>query len=134
MLAKIFSWPITIIGWFFKGPLSRVLDTVDSKIENETERQAIRLKAIEAFAQAQVAMMNGPGRWLLYIFAVPLGAYYASVIGYSMLLCRGCAYPQTWTIAALPPPLDQWSWAIVCSFFGYGAALAGVGMFKSKGN
>lgn len=30
----------------------------------------------------------------------------------------GCAYPQDWTIAALPPPLDEWAGAIIIAIFG----------------
>jgi len=37
---------------------------------------------------------------------------------YSVLWCADCAYPQPWTIAALPPPLDAWAGAIVLSIFG----------------
>jgi hypothetical protein len=36
---------------------------------------------------------------------------------YSVLFCKGCIFPQTWTVAALPPPLDQWMGAIVGSLF-----------------
>lgn len=123
-----------MIGWIIKllggGILDRVFETINKATDSETERQKAKLEALQAFAQAQAAMMAGPGRWLLYIYAVPLGLYYAAVIGYSAFFCRGCAYPQTWTIAALPAPLDQWSWAIICSFFGYGAALQ---IFTRKG-
>lgn len=112
------------------NPLSRILDTIDRTTDAGTEREKARLTAIQSFAQSQIAMMAGPGRWLLALFIVPLGAWFASVTIYSMLFCAGCVFPQSWTIAALPPPLDQWSGWIIMALFGYGAALSGAGMFK----
>lgn len=120
----------SIIGWFFRGPLSRVLDTIDKKTDAGVERDKARLTAIQSFAQTQASMMNGPGRWLLALFIVPLGAWFTSVIVYSMLFCAGCAFPQDFTIAALPRPLDEWSGWIIVSLFGYGAAIQGAGIFR----
>ena len=125
-----FSFILKAAGWLFRGPLSRVLDTIDNRSDNETDRQEARLEAIKSFAQTQAAMINGPGRWLLALFIVPTGAWYTSVVVYSMLFCAGCAFPQDWTIARLPEPLGEWGGWIVMSMFGYGAALAGAGMFK----
>lgn len=112
------------------SPLSRILDTIDKRTDAGVEREKARLEAIQAFAQTQATMMAGPGRWLMALFIVPLGAWFASVTVYSMLFCAGCVFPQQWTIAALPKPLDEWSGWIIMALFGYGAALSGAGMFK----
>jgi hypothetical protein len=61
---------------------------------------------------------------------VPLGVYFAAIIVYSMLWGRGCAFPQNWSIAALPPPLNEWSGWIVMSMFAYGGAVSAAGIFK----
>ena len=58
------------------------------------------------------------GFWLMLIFAVPLACWFGAVIVYSIFWCAGCAYPQDWTIAALPPPLDDWAGGIIVSIFG----------------
>lgn len=105
------------------SPLSRILRTVDAKIESETERKRIKADLVAKAAEQQTAMLNGPGRWLHALFIVPLGLWFASVCIYSMLFCRDCVYPVGFTIAALPKPLDEWSWLIVTSLFVYGAAL-----------
>jgi len=106
------------------SPLSRILRTVDAKIESETERKRIKADLVAKAAEQQTAMLNGPGRWLHALFIVPLGLWFASVLIYSLLLCKGCVYPVDWTIAALPKPLDEWAGWIVMSMFGYGVALA----------
>ena len=116
----------SIVGMFFKGPLGRILDTVDRSANNETEREKARLTAIQKFADTQVSMMNGPGKWLLLFFIAPLGFWFSAVCVYSVLWCKGCAYPQAWTIAALPPPLDAWAGAIISALFAGGFAVQAV--------
>ena len=106
------------------SPLSRILRTVDAKIENKTERQRVKADLVAKAAEQQTAMLSGPGKWLHALFIVPLGLWFASVCIYSMLFCRDCVLPQAWTVAALPQPLYEWSGWIVMSMFGYGVALA----------
>lgn len=113
-------------GWLFSSALGRVLKSVDQRGLNAVETERIKSEIVMEAARQQTAQFNGPGRWLHALFIVPLGAWFTSVIVYSMLFCRGCAFPQDWTIAALPPPLDQWSGIIICSLFGYGAFVAGM--------
>jgi hypothetical protein len=105
------------------NPLSKVLGTINRSIDNETEREKARLAAIVEFSKAQADMLNGPGKWLLALFIVPLGFWFSAVCIYSVFWCAGCAFPMDWTIAALPKPLDEWSGWIVMSLFGYGTAL-----------
>lgn len=107
----------TLLKWLGGGPLSRILDTVDHKIDNETERERVKADVVKAYASAQVAVLTGRGWWFPLFFVAPLGLWFAAVCIYSILWCAGCAYPQAWTIAALPSPLDEWSGAIVGSLF-----------------
>lgn len=109
----------TILGWLTGGTLDRVLDTIDSKFDNETERERIRAEVVTEYARTQAQMLNGNRFWfwLLLIFIAPLGFWWAAVCVYSVLWCAGCAFPQSWSIAALPAPLDEWGAAIVGSLF-----------------
>lgn len=111
MLGKIF-------GWLTGGVLDRVLDTVDRRIDAQTDREAIKGEILKEYYRTRADFMRAGGFWLMLGFAVPLMAYYGAVVAYSVLWCARCAFPQPWTIAALPPPLDEWSWVIVTSIFG----------------
>jgi len=108
---------MSILGWLASGPLDRIFKTIDTSIDNETKREDIKTRAVESYLSAQVAIMTGRGWWFPLLFLVPAGLWFASVCLYSVLFCRGCIFPQTWTVAALPPPLDQWMGAIVGSLF-----------------
>jgi len=108
---------LTIIGWFFKGPLGRILDTVDRKFDNDTERERIKAEVVTQYLSAQVAVLTGRGWWFPLLFLVPAGLWFSAVCLYSILWCRGCVFPQDWSVAALPPPLNDWMGAIVGSLF-----------------
>lgn len=107
----------TILGWLTSGPLDRIFKTVDHSIDNETERQRIKGDLAKAYLSAQVSLLTGRGWWFPLLFLVPAGLWFGSVCLYSMLWCQRCIYPQAWSIAALPPPLDEWMGWIVGSLF-----------------
>lgn len=107
-----------IIGWFLNGPLDRIFKTIDNSVNNETTREQIKTDAVKSYLSAQVAILTGKGWWFPLFFVVPSGFWFASVCVYSVLWCKACAFPQPWTIAALPPPLDGWvGGAIIGSLF-----------------
>ena len=103
---------------FTGGALSRVLDTVDRKTDAGTDRNRIKGDIIQEYYRTRADWMRAGGFWLMLGFAVPLMFWFAAVCVYSVFWCAGCAYPQTWTIAALPPPLDEWSGMMIMSVFG----------------
>lgn len=106
-----------ILGWLTGSTLDRLLSSVDRKIADGTDRARIHAGIVEQYAKAQVAVLAGRGWWFPLFFIVPLGIWFSAVCLYSVLFCAGCAFPQTWTIAALPAPLDEWAGAIVGSLF-----------------
>lgn len=107
----------TLLGWLASGPLDRIFKTVDHSIDNETERQRIKTQAVESYLSAQVSILTGRGWWFPLLFLAPAGFWFGSVCIYSVLFCQRCALPQSWSIAALPPPLDEWMGIIVGSLF-----------------
>ena len=107
----------TILSFFLGGPLDRIFKTIDNSVNNETTREQIKTDAVKSYMSAQVAILTGKGWWFPLLFLVPAGFWFAAVCVYSVLWCKGCAFPQTWTIATLPSPLDQWMGAIVGSLF-----------------
>lgn len=106
-----------IVGWFASLPFKRALATIDAVTENETERQRIRADVIKHGMEQRVSMAGFLGPWFMAVFVFPLGLHWASVNLYSIFWCADCAYPQSWTIAALPPPMDEWSGWIVMGIF-----------------
>jgi len=108
------KWLIKLLGG---GLLDRVLDTVDKKVRSETDREKIKGDIIKEAYRTRADWMRAGGFWLMLGFAAPLMFWFAAVLFYSVFWCAGCAYPQSWTIAALPAPLDQWAGWIVVSIF-----------------
>ena len=106
-----------VFGWLTGSTLDRILKSVDSKFDNDTERQRIHASVVEEYAKAQVALLSGRGWWFPLLFIAPLGFWFAAVCIYSVMWCANCAFPQPWSIAALPRPLDEWAGAIIGSLF-----------------
>lgn len=118
-------------GWLLKGPFGRIMDSIDHKIDNKTERERIKADVLAEYLKGQARVMTGPGWWFPLFFVVPLGLYWLAVVVYSVLWCQGCAFPQEWTIAALPKPLDEWAGWIIATYFSGRVGLSMVGgMFK----
>lgn len=118
----------TLLGWLTGGALDRILKSVDHKIDNQTERERIKTRAVERYVEAQAGLLSsGPWAWFALFFIAPLGLWFTSICLYSMLWCANCAFPQEWSIAALPPPLDEWAGVIIGSLFiaRYGERLLG---------
>jgi hypothetical protein len=105
------------LGWLTGGTLDRILSSVDNKISNDTTREAVKADLVADYMKVQVAILTGRGWWFPLFFIAPLGMWFASVCIYSMLFCARCAFPQSWSIAALPAPLDEWSGIIIGSLF-----------------
>lgn len=107
-----------LLGWLTGGVLDRLLATVDRTVAAQTDREALKRDLIVEHYRTRADWMRAGGFWLMLGFAVPLMLWWAAVLVYSVLWCAGCAYPQDWTIAALPAPLDEWAGMIVMAIFG----------------
>lgn len=100
------------------GVFDRVMDTVDRRIEVEENRDKIKGDLLREHLRTRGDFMRAGGFWLMLLFAVPLAGWFFAVVIYSIFWCQLCAFPQPWSIAALPPPLDQWAGGIIVSIFG----------------
>lgn len=106
-----------VLQWLAGGALDRVLSTVDTKIKSDVDKEKLKAEIIKVHYETRGDWMRSGGLWLMVMFAAPLALWWCAVIVYSILWCQGCAYPQDWSIAALPSPLDEWSWVIVTAIF-----------------
>ena len=106
-----------ILGWLTSGPLDRIFATVDKQIAATTDREKLKSDLASEYVRAQAGMANSRQWFFPLFFLAPAGFWFAAVCVYSVLWCRGCAYPQDWTIAALPHPLSEWMGWIVSSLF-----------------
>ena len=108
----------TILGWLTGGVLDRALSTVDKYVAAQTDREAIKAEIVRAHLTTRADFMRAGGFTLMLLFALPLAFWHGAVAVYSVFWCAGCAFPQPWTIAALPAPLDEWAGIIIVSIFG----------------
>lgn len=111
----------TILKWLTGGFLDRALGTVDKYVESQTDREKIKADVVQSYYATRASWLQAGGFWLLLLFAVPVALWFGSVVIYSMLWCAGCAFPQDWTIASLPHPLNEWAgWVIISCIGGAG--------------
>jgi hypothetical protein len=113
-----------LLSLLLGNPLDRILKSVDNSMDNATERERIKADTVKAFTAAKVSVLTGPGWWFPLFFIVPLGVWFSSVCIYSVLWCSTCAFPQTWSVAALPKPLDEWAGMIVGAMFIGGSGMS----------
>jgi hypothetical protein len=111
-----------ILSWLTNGTLDRILDTVDHKIDNETQRQDIRARAITRFAEIEAegraAAMQHAWFWRVWaLFAGSLGLWWAAVMLDTALPFISLSIPD------LPPSVRPWADTIITSIFGSGAAV-----------
>lgn len=109
-------------GWLTSGFLDRALGSVDKYVQSTTDKERIKADVVQSYYGNRAAWMQAGGFWLLLLFAIPTGVHYASVVIYSILWCRDCAYPVSWTIAALPGDMKEWEgWIVLACIGGAGA-------------
>ncbi|MEX3008757.1 hypothetical protein [Hoeflea sp. TYP-13] len=123
MLALLSKGGTALLGWLTGGTLDRILDSVDHKVDNETERERIKADIIKTHMQAQASLLVSRTWWFQLFFVIPLGIWFAAVVADSL-------FHFTWNVAALPPPLDTWAGWIVSSLFLVDGGKAIIGRFR----
>jgi hypothetical protein len=115
-----------LVGFVLKIASSGVLDKVlahlraeaDSEVEREKVTAGVAIAEINAELarrQAQRDVLLAEQGWRVTAmmrpaFAYPLAVYYAAVIADSLFQFR-------WNVAALPPPIGDWSGWIISAIF-----------------
>ncbi len=108
-----------VLRWLTGGALDRALGTVDRYIESQTDREKIKGDLLKAHLTTRADWLRAGGFWLLAAFAAPVWLHFGAVVAYSIFWCRSCAFPQDWTIAALPGAMQQWEgWILLASIGG----------------
>lgn len=108
----------TILGWLTGGFLDRALSTVDKHIAAQTDRDKIKADVAREYIRARPSWLQAGGFWLVLFGGLPFAFHAAAVNVYSVFWCAGCAYPKPWTIAALPPPFDEYQWLVLMAWMG----------------
>lgn len=109
--AKIGSFIVSLVTG---GTLEKILDVIDSKMDNDTEREKLKAEVTETWIKAQASLLVGRTWWFQLFFVIPLGFWWTSVIVDSIM-----TYFSFWghTTAALPSPLDSWAGWIISALF-----------------
>jgi hypothetical protein len=86
--------------------------------DNALERERISSQTEQSKDKWKAVILTSTGAWWFQLFfVIPLALWFASVVIYSLLWCQDCVFPQSWSIAALPPPLNEWAAAIIGFLF-----------------
>lgn len=84
---------------------------------NEVELAKIEADVNKNKDTLRASLLANGGWWFQLFFVWPLAVWFMSVVLYSIFWCKACMFPQPWSIAALPSPLDQWAGWIVMFLF-----------------
>lgn len=113
-----------ILSFLGKGALGRILDTIDRRVDSETERQRVTADAIKHYVEADAqqratAMQSRVFWWVWAAFAAPVAFWFGAICLDSVFLFSG-------DIADLPPSVKPYATQIFSAIFGSGAAVAGL--------
>jgi len=100
----------SILGWLTGGTLDRILDSVDHRLDNKTQRARIKADLIRTHMQTRASLLASRTWWFQLFFVLPLGVWFTAVVADSI-------FHFDWNVAALPPPLDQWAGWIISALF-----------------
>lgn len=121
------GWFWNVAKWvgslFVGGSLEKLLDTIDRKIDNETERERIKADVTKTWIEAQASLLVGRTWWFQLFFVIPLGLWWTAVIADSI-------FGWEHDIAALPDPLDTWAGWIISALFLVDGSKALIGRWK----
>jgi len=103
-----------IISFLTGGSLEKILDVINTKMDNDVKKEELKAEVTETWIKAQASLLVGRTWWFQLLFVIPLGIWWASVILDSIL-----GYFDWWNHVtySLPSPLDQWAGWIISALF-----------------
>lgn len=105
-------WLLTkIFGMFTGGGLEKILDVIEHKMDDSTRKEEIKAEVTKTWINAQANLLVGRTWWFQLLFLVPLGIWWTAVILDSVFTF------QSWSVAALPSPLDDWAASMIGAVF-----------------
>jgi hypothetical protein len=122
MWFKLGGW---LVSFLTGGSLQKILDVIDSKMDNDTRREELKADVTKTWIQAQVNLLVGRTWWFQLFFVIPLGLWWTSVILDSIFLKDAFGH----TTYALPAPLDTWAGWIISALFVVDGGKALLGRF-----
>lgn len=120
--AKIGSW---LVSFLTGGSLQKILDLIDSKMDNDTARESLKADVTKTWIEAQANLLVGRTWWFQLFFVIPLGLWWTAVILDSIILKDLVGH----TTYALPAPLDTWAGWIISALFVVDGSKAILGRF-----
>ncbi len=107
----------TLGKWFVSlltgGSLEKILDVINTKMDNDTKREELKAEVTETWIKAQASLLVGRTWWFQLFFVLPLGMWWTSVILDSIFLKDWFGH----TTYALPAPLDDWAAWMISALF-----------------
>jgi len=110
---------------FTGGSLDTILSTIESKMDNEVEKEKIKAEVTRTWINAQASLLVGRTWWFQLLFVVPLGVWWSAVIADTIL-------PGEWNVAQLPGPLEEWAAWIISALFIVDGTKAVMSRFAKK--
>lgn len=101
----------TLFGAFTGGGLEKILDVIEHKMDDSTRKEEIKAEVTKTWINAQANLLVGRTWWFQLLFLVPLGVWWTAVIIDSVFQI------QSWSVAALPAPLNDWAASMIGAVF-----------------
>ncbi|WDR00733.1 hypothetical protein PSC71_08295 [Devosia sp. J2-20] len=108
----------SVLGWFGLGGVADfavgAINFVERGLTGDVSVERAEIDADvqnrRTEADRQKAQFQFPMFWVIaVVFLGPLALKWGMINLYDVFWCRGCMFPQPWTIAAYQAPFDDWA-------------------------
>lgn len=124
MFVTVGKWLLSLLTG---GSLSKILDTIEKKMDNEVTKEEIKAEVTRTWINAQAQLLVGRTWWFQLFFVVPFGLWLTIAI---FIVLSNALFGTNFPMPALPPPLDEWAGWIISSIFIVDQTKAIIGRLK----